>query len=629
MTTLLFSILFGQIFPQCIHGESYKKNDQNCSTEILFSAISQPLVVFEEDNPRFPIELRVTYNGQIDSIHITDLINKDICGNDQDRFNLFDNGENLDRISGDNVWTTEIPVRCFNFNSPFKVFSNNSSYRIEVSYIENNERLKAEYFFSHWSLSVSKGFLSDLDTTHYHQLNDTIAYVNNLVNILELTDLSHDDSQKYKQRLLSVDLFRKSWNSHSEDIVSILHPTDVSCRSTGGAFADGNQNVINYTGLVFNILNHELNHIWFNQNGLDLTFNEHHARYLERNTSGFNFQAECYSGFFDTLYVEDKKIYGKVIPAGDWYDPGIMNQPYRLFNYFNDIELYLMGASPIDSVCFPINYLPTKLNLICSQTESNENLYQLTDHDAVHDSIYTMSQKEFEIATLNKASFGINSQIDLKFLLISKTLHSKKELLVLDHIITLYKEYFSESTYGLAELNTQVDKIIDLDNDGYLSDVDCDDSSQTINPSQVEIPYNNVDDDCNENTFDDDLDQDGYNLVDDCDDLDSTINPGLTEVPDNTIDENCDGIVETTTSTDELSGIKFSIYPNPTSDVLFIEFEDHLDIEITLFSPTQNIYLQPSESRQLNLNSMESGIYFLVIRDIKSSHRITRKIIKY
>ncbi|MDN3633903.1 MopE-related protein, partial [Neolewinella lacunae] len=70
---------------------------------------------------------------------------------------------------------------------------------------------------------------------------------------------------------------------------------------------------------------------------------------------------------------------------------------------------------------------------------------------------------------------------------------------------------------------------IDEDNDGFTADVDCDDLNPAINPGQMEIPYNGLDDDCDPMTLDDDLDQDGFVLAEDCDDINPAVNPGQME----------------------------------------------------------------------------------------------------
>ncbi|GEM_PF-1715056 len=86
----------------------------------------------------------------------------------------------------------------------------------------------------------------------------------------------------------------------------------------------------------------------------------------------------------------------------------------------------------------------------------------------------------------------------------------------------------------------------DADEDGYTSNVDCDDNNPLINPGAIDIPYDGIDQDCSGADLDD-VDQDGspstqaVGGIPDCDDTNPLIHPGAIDIPENGIDEDCSG----------------------------------------------------------------------------------------
>ena len=86
---------------------------------------------------------------------------------------------------------------------------------------------------------------------------------------------------------------------------------------------------------------------------------------------------------------------------------------------------------------------------------------------------------------------------------------------------------------------------VDDDGDGLSeNEGDCDDEDPDVGPGETEVPYNGVDDDCDEETPDDDLDGDGFTADEDCDDEDGGAFPGAEETWGNDIDDDCDGTID-------------------------------------------------------------------------------------
>ena len=178
-----------------------------------------------------------------------------------------------------------------------------------------------------------------------------------------------------------------------------------------------------------------------------------------------------------------------------------------------------------------------------------------------------------------------------------------------DVLITGYKAF--RLRISKLYINESVlPSIVDLDQDGFGIDNDCDDNNPNVNPRQAEEPYNGLDDDCDPETLDDDLDQDGFLLVDDCDDTNAEINPNAEEVADNGIDENCDEM-DLTTSFHQIKNVSIEIYPNPVSDILNITINEALEYKIELHDLQGRLIYSGYKTQTISVESLSSGTYFL------------------
>ncbi len=143
------------------------------------------------------------------------------------------------------------------------------------------------------------------------------------------------------------------------------------------------------------------------------------------------------------------------------------------------------------------------------------------------------------------------------------------------------------------------------------------------------MPNNDIDEDCDGEVLIIDEDGDGFNSDEDCDDLDPGINPGAEEIANNGIDEDCDG-EDLISFTSDHSSLDVDIYPNPTSQALFVENPKHT-LHYRLYNQLGELVVSGQLINGLNrihIQNLANGGYWFVINDPVSNHTSSTLIVK-
>lgn len=123
-----------------------------------------------------------------------------------------------------------------------------------------------------------------------------------------------------------------------------------------------------------------------------------------------------------------------------------------------------------------------------------------------------------------------------------------------------------------------------------------------------------------------DNDGDGFNSDVDCNDLDSDIHPEAIEIPGNGIDENCDGL-DMVTSIEHSSRSDVVLFPNPSDGRIFCQIDQPNQYIINVYSSMGHPLIKHVNTPVIDLTGMPAGIYFLVLEEKISGHRLTKRFV--
>jgi hypothetical protein len=231
---------------------------------------------------------------------------------------------------------------------------------------------------------------------------------------------------------------------------------------------------------------------------------------------------------------------------------------------------------------------------------------------------------------------------------------------LLDDGLTQYQFYVDADGDGFGTEADVVLSCLDTIPAGYSTiNTDCDDTNTAIYPGAVEL-CDGLDNNCDGQkdegfpivTYYADADNDGFGnsvtRVDtclagiplgfvindlDCNDADALVNPNGWELPGDGIDNNCDGIIDNVSSTTEIGGTQFRVYPNPVSSYLIIDYPNSTGVELKIIEPSGRTisasYLEDVAHRsKIDCSSLPSGIYFLHLTDTGSGANSVIRIVR-
>ena len=560
-----------------------------------------------------------------------------------DTLMFYDDGSKNDLFQSDNIFTaSKSSVFHLQVDSLEQFIALRPAWRrcsLEL-FVSNNGIKEVLNYYAHVTgLSISPRLVEESqDYQIFEDSTKTVQFTSEFINLVgdDNSDLRWEPQGEFLlegEYLNSREFIEKNWCDEYA-----LHPifydmAEVDTRLTASA---GELGVNMRSSKDIITLIHEINHAYINygiySNLGNGTLNLGHFFFVERPSSAFGLGD--YSGVFRDMEMDGNLIYA--------YNPNSENEDIEQYK-FNDIELAIMGVIDYSSIKFPIRCIspfdpPLSYSNITEENCGDEICYTMnTDDGFVYlelDSIEFLPLYEGAVRQRNTWELDLTVEnFKTRYVIKTDTPLSDTIMNVMSSVFNYFNAIMNSiNSFDKFENDIQVPNCsfasiyTDADGDGFLNNVDCDDSDSNINPSQIEVPYNEVDDDCNPGTLDDDLDQDGFPLSEDCDENNPNINPSAEEIPNNGIDEDCDG-VDWVTSIHELANTTINIYPNPATDLITINVVGQLKFRVKLIDMNGVVINTMINSSQLSIGSIPIGTYLIEVEDLITGQRIVERIV--
>lgn len=402
------------------------------STETVIYANQVPLVHYNGDVKRYPLELRIESDQTVEgaSIFYYDFSTFSYLDSE-----LLDDGLGFDKVAGDGTYTTPTTIvqsrDIRNSDSIYRYNLIGGTVTLTYAGGQTDEfRLKLDGY-------TIDGDAVDLDTNSLEIRNvGNFYYSENVVNCVVPQEYSYNQINFPVDDVLSD--FKALWTDFNDDFFvfnTLVETNDgnVGFRSSANPFRKYILNVSS-RGITEPItINHEINHFWVISSEFNLVSN--HWRYIERPQSGFGY--DCYNGVMTDIYEENGLINYRINEA---------DNPHE--NFYNDIELNLMGALPVDSIDFPLTYFDRNTSI---SSDCNSTFNTLSDG-----TLRSLSKEEYIDFKATKDLEDISDGFDLKFIFLTEERITKEEHAMFEYLVLNYADVFKESTSGLINLNPEI-----------------------------------------------------------------------------------------------------------------------------------------------------------------------------
>jgi hypothetical protein len=116
----------------------------------------------------------------------------------------------------------------------------------------------------------------------------------------------------------------------------------------------------------------------------------------------------------------------------------------------------------------------------------------------------------------------------------------------------------------------------------------------------------------------------------DCNDADASINPGAIDLPLDDIDNDCDGILD---AANEVVQKNWKLSPNPTTGELNIQYEFGGQLNVQVFQANGSIQFAKmldftGGAAQISLNALPKGVYLVVGTDAQGNQHFVERVVK-